>query len=383
MRNLRLSEICNRITDGSHNPPKGVNNSDFLMISSKNIFDDKITLDEPRYLTEQDFIIEHNRTQIKSGDILLTIVGTVGRVAVFDDKIGKITLQRSVAVLHPNTEICNSRYLMYLLRAKRYKFEQGAKGVAQKGIYLKELANTELSIVDRSEQDKIVTILDNLTELITSSENQIKAYDTLIKSRFVEMFGDININNKGWDVQALGELCTIIRGGSPRPIKQYLGGDIPWIKIGDATDSENIYLNSTKEHIIREGVKKSRMVKAGSLIFANCGVSLGFARIITFDGCIHDGWLAMEDIDSQLDKVFLLQSLNQMTDHFRKIAPEGTQPNLNTAIMKNYMQIIPPLKLQKEFITFSEQIDKLKFEQQQQLEKTQILFDSLMQQYFG
>ena len=182
MRNLRLSEICNRITDGSHNPPKGVNNSDFLMISSKNIFDDKITLDEPRYLTEQDFIIEHNRTQIKSGDILLTIVGTVGRVAVFDDKIGKITLQRSVAVLHPNTEICNSRYLMYLLRAKRYKFEQGAKGVAQKGIYLKELANTELSIVDRSEQDKIVTILDNLTELITSSENQIKAYDTLIKS---------------------------------------------------------------------------------------------------------------------------------------------------------------------------------------------------------
>ena len=125
------------------------------------------------------------------------------------------------------------------------------------------------------------------------------------------------------------------------------------------------------------------MVKAGSLIFANCGVSLGFARIITFDGCIHDGWLAMEDIDSQLDKVFLLQSLNQKTDHIRKIAPEGTQPNLNTAIMKNYMQIIPPLKLQKEFITFSEQIDKLKFEQQQQLEKTQILFDSLMQQYFG
>ena len=98
MRNLRLSEICNRITDGSHNPPKGVNNSDFLMISSKNIFDDKITLDEPRYLTEQDFIIEHNRTQIKSGDILLTIVGTVGRVAVFDDKIGEVTFQSSVAV---------------------------------------------------------------------------------------------------------------------------------------------------------------------------------------------------------------------------------------------------------------------------------------------
>ena len=88
------------------------------------------------------------------------------------------------------------------------------------------------------------------------------------------------------------------------------------------------------------------------------GVSLGFARIITFDGCIHDGWLAIEDIDSSLDKVFLLHSLNQMTEHFRKIAPAGTQPNLNTAIMKAYKQIIPPKKLQKEFILFVEQIEK-------------------------
>lgn len=180
-------------------------------------------------------------------------------------------------------------------------------------------------------------------------------------SRFIELFGDININDKGWERHPLGELCTIVRGGSPRPIENYLGGDVPWIKIGDATDGESIYLHQTKEHIIQEGVKKSRLVKAGSLIFANCGVSLGFARIITFDGCIHDGWLAMEDIDARLNKVFLLQTLNQMTDHFRKIAPAGTQPNLNTAIMKAYMQIVPPMKLQQEFISFVEQVDKSKY----------------------
>lgn len=174
------------------------------------------------------------------------------------------------------------------------------------------------------------------------------------------MFGDININDKGWNTQPLRDLCTIVRGGSPRPIEKFLGGDVPWIKIGDATDEESIYLHSTKEHIIQAGVHKSRMVKAGSLIFANCGVSLGFARIITFDGCIHDGWLALEDIDPQLDKVFLLQALNQMTEHFRKIAPAGTQPNLNTAIMKAYKQIIPPMHLQKEFITFVTQVDKSK-----------------------
>lgn len=199
----------------------------------------------------------------------------------------------------------------------------------------------------------------------------------------MEMFGDINVNNKKWMTYPLGELCTIVRGGSPRPIERYLGGTIPWIKIGDATTGENIYLNSTKEYIIQEGVKKSRMIKAGSLIFANCGVSLGFARIITFDGCIHDGWLAMEDIDEKLDKIFLLYSLNQMTEYFRKTAPAGTQPNLNTNIMKMHRQIVPPMEMQKAFISFVKCADRQKQIVQQSLEKLELMKKALMQEYFG
>ena len=110
---------------------------------------------------------------------------------------------------------------------------------------------------------------------------------------------------------------------------------------------------------------------------------MGFARIITFDGCIHDGWLAMENIDKRLDKIFLLQALNQMTNHFRVIAPAGTQPNLNTSIMKDYLQIIPPLELQKEYIQFCKSVDKSKVAVQKSLDEAQLLFDSLMQQYFG
>ena len=184
----------------------------------------------------------------------------------------------------------------------------------------------------------------------------------------------------------MGDLCTIVRGGSPRPIEQFLGGDVPWIKIGDATDGDNIYLSSTKEHIIQEGVRKSRLVKSGSLIFANCGVSLGFARIITFDGCIHDGWLAMEDIDERLDKVFLLQALNQMTEHFRAIAPAGTQPNLNTTIMKAYKQVIPPIELQRDFIRFAEQVDKSKVVYQIIINKLtflqKICYNNYKEQYY-
>ena len=240
----------------------------------------------------------------------------------------------------------------------------------------------KIPFVEFNKQKEIVEKLRLLTDLIGKRKKQLEKLDELVKARFVEMFGDLNKNSKKWDVEPLGNLCDISRGGSPRPIEQYLGGTVPWIKIGDATEGDSLYLNSTKEHILESGVKKSRLVKKGSLIFANCGVSLGFARIIAFDGCIHDGWLAMENIDGRLDKVFLLQALNQMTEHFRAIAPAGTQPNLNTAIMKAYMQIIPPIELQKEYIAFVKQGSKFKAELQKGLEKLELLKKALMQKYF-
>ena len=278
------------------------------------------------------------------------------------------------------------KYLEYCLQSKNIEmFSLYAKRGSRQGksIDLKRWLTYKIPVYSEKDQIVIEENLNKINYVIELRRKQIDLLDELIKARFVEMFGDISINDKNWNNALLGELCKIVRGGSPRPIEKFLGGEVPWIKMGDATKGDNIYLHSTKEHIISEGVSKSRLVKAGSLIFANCGVSLGFARIITFDGCIHDGWLALEDIDERLDKVFLLQSLNQMTEHFRSIAPAGTQPNLNTAIMKKYRQVIPPIELQREFIVFCEEIDKSRSRIQKSLEASQELFDSLMQEYFG
>ena len=315
---------------------------------------------------------------LTSGDLLIGMDGEFNIArwksdgALLNQRVCKLTARKGT----------NEEYLRFAMSKALKKIEQKTAFVTVKHLSAKELNKLQLDVPDLSEQNKIAEILSRLEAIIDARRKELEKLDELIKSRFIEMFGDINVNDRGWTIQPLGELCTIVRGGSPRPIEKFLGGDVPWIKIGDATDGESIYLHSTKEHIIREGVSKSRMVKAGSLIFANCGVSLGFARIITFDGCIHDGWLAMEDIDARLDKVFLLQALNQMTEHFRKIAPAGTQPNLNTAIMKAYKQIIPPMKLQKDFISFVEQTDKSKQAIQKSLDKLETLKKALMQKYF-
>lgn len=233
MLKMKLSEACLGITDGSHNPPDGIEKSDFPMISSKNVYDDRITLEDPRYLSQGDFLSEDKRTQIKPGDVLLTIVGTVGRSAVVDEDIGKITLQRSVAVLHTNCDICSSRYLMYLLQSKRRYLEQEARGVAQKGIYLKQLSNMEVVITEKSNQDKIVEMLDEVNGLIRLEREQIIAYDDIIKSRFVEMFGDTIKNPMGWEKVPLGNVCDVRDGTHDSP--EYIDKGYPLVTSKNVT----------------------------------------------------------------------------------------------------------------------------------------------------
>ena len=282
----------------------------------------------------------------------------------------------------PNEEIkIDLKYLYYaILHMNLGKYYSGA---TIPHIYFKDYRRESVIVYELEKQRTITSVLCNIDKLLELKNIQLEKLDQLVKSRFIEMFGDINTNSKGWKKIPLGELCSISRGGSPRPIDRYLGGNVPWIKIGDATDGDNIFLTKTKEHITQDGVKKSHLVKSGSLIFANCGVSLGFARIITFEGCIHDGWLSFEDVDEKLDKVFLLLTLNFMTKHFRLIAPAGTQPNLNTTIMKKHMQIVPPLSLQKEYVAFVQQVDKSKLAVQKSLDELETLKKALMQEYFG
>ena len=353
-----LGELCNIVAGGtpSRSNVEFWENGTIPWIKIGNIKGKYIQA--PDEFITQKGLDNSSAKMLPKGTVLYTIFATLGEVGILN--IDACTNQAIAGLTIKDEKQLNTDYLYYYLVSKKTYVNTVGRGVAQNNINMSILRSFKLPLLPICEQKKIVKILDKVNDLRNGYQLVISSLDNLIKARFVEMFGDININDKNWNCEPLGDLCTIVRGGSPRPIEQFLGGDVPWIKIGDATDGDNIYLSSTKEHIIQEGVRKSRLVKSGSLIFANCGVSLGFARIITFDGCIHDGWLAMEDIDERLDKVFLLQALNQMTEHFREIAPAGTQPNLNTTIMKAYKQVIPPIELQRDFIRFAEQVNKSK-----------------------
>jgi type I restriction enzyme S subunit len=161
----KLKDITTKITDGSHNPPKGLDFSNYLMFSSKNINNDSITFDSPRFLSKEDYELENKRTQVTLGDVLLTIVGTIGRCAVVEDAELKITLQRSVSVIKPKA-IINSRFLMYFFQSINKLLNERARGVAQKGIYLETLRELDINFPDIKNQILIVSRLDKISEQI-------------------------------------------------------------------------------------------------------------------------------------------------------------------------------------------------------------------------
>ena len=145
--NKDLGDVAIKITDGSHNPPKGVDErTEYVMLSSQNIIEDKINYNNARYLSRKDFERENKRTYLEKGDVLLTIVGTIGRTAVIDNE-KNITLQRSVAVIKPIEKI-KSEYLVASLKTDSAKnqLNKRSKGVAQKGIYLNDLKKIFISV---------------------------------------------------------------------------------------------------------------------------------------------------------------------------------------------------------------------------------------------
>lgn len=156
----KLGELCTFITDGSHNPPKGIEKSDYLMLSSRDINDGELTFEKPRYLTKKDFEIENKRTDLQVDDVLLTTVGTIGRTAIYSGTPKNVTFQRSVSVLRPNTEKISSKFLMYVLDSLTELLNQEARGVAQQGIYLNQVRKLDIPVPIIFEQRKIVELLE-------------------------------------------------------------------------------------------------------------------------------------------------------------------------------------------------------------------------------
>ena len=172
-----------------------------------------------------------------------------------------------------------------------------------------------------------------------------------------------------WTYKRIGDVCTVERGGSPRPIDTFITDSddgINWIKIGDADDS--MYITKTEQKIKPEGMKKSRFVEPGDFLLSN-SMSFGRPYILKIDGCIHDGWLVLRDNNGAFDKRFLYFYLSSPTTYrrFKSMAVGGVVNNLNSEMVRKVEVPIPPMNEQIEIVNILEKAQAIISARKQQL----------------
>ena len=380
----KLGEVCTSITDGSHNPPKGIEHSEYRMISSQNIFDDEIRINDGnvRFLTEEDHYKENKRTKLSKDVVLLTIVGTIGRACVLKGTEGFITLQRSVAALQPSPKVY-PRFLMHGLIGNRRKLEQEAHGIAQRGIYLRQLSELEIPIPPLSEQQSIVAELDKINELISLKKAQLSDLDALAQSIFYDMFGDPIENEKGWEVKKLGEVCESDLGKTLNSAKDQ-GFLYPYLCAINILWN-HIDLSTLKTTKFDDCELERYTVRKGDLLICEGG-DIGRAAIWNKDETIlYQNALHRVRFKNDIIPMYCLYYIWKLKQIGVLDGRYGKGVTIKHLVKSSLMSIpipLPPLSLQQDFAKRIELIEQQKAQISSTIKDLETVLASRMQYWF-
>ena len=319
--------------------------------------------------------------KFEKGDILYCLRGSLGKKAIVNDEV-RGAIASSLVIIRPDRKKVNGDYLMFSLDAPtiREQLTKANNGSTQPNLSASSVREFRIELPTLLVQKDVVEKLTKLQHVIEKRQNQINLLDKLVKARFVEMFG--SCLNK----VLIGDVISICRGASPRPIQAYITESLEgvnWIKIGDVSEN-SLYITKTAEKITLEGAKKSRAVHAGNFILSN-SMSFGRPYILGIDGYVHDGWLILSNFRDTFNELYLYYALRNeyVQQQFHGKVNGATVKNLNSDLVKaTYIQV-PDMYSQKVFADFVKQVDKSKVAIQKSLAETQLLFDKLMQDYFG
>ena len=293
------------------------------------------------------------------GDAL--IMGTGGMASIHYEK-GKFSTSTDCLVYKSNKNV-NLSLINKYLRTNIYLLENGFKGAGLRHISRDYISNITIPLPERNLQDKIVKELDLIEKTITNHNDVLKKYDTLIKSRFIEMFGDIR-NQEKYKGIPLSNLCKTMTGGTPPTSKpEYYEGTIPWITTV-SLGPNHIDGKNAKGYITEESIKNSatKLIPVGNILFGT-RVGVGKSSINDVDICTNQDIIALIGIDeSRYSKLFIKHVLDQYQPYFDSIKKGATILGITTDDVKKSLIPDVSLSLQKEFENFVQQIDKSKFE---------------------
>ena len=319
------------------------------------------------------------------GTILYTIFATLGEVCILD--IDAATNQ-AIAGLQIKDDSVISDFLYYYLLSKKEYVNEIGRGVAQNNINMNILRNMEVFLPDVKVQTHIVREIEKVDNLISLRKQQLSKLDELVKSRFVEMFGDPVTNEKDWPRLTLGDICEI--GSSKRVFeKDYVPQGIPFFRTKEIVELSKGNPISTELFISEEHFAELKKTygapKKGDLLISAVG-TIGTIWIVSgdFEFYFKDGNLMQIKSSPAFNSIFMKYLLDELIANYKKEMSTGTAYSALTIVgLKKMLVYDVPLVLQEQFATFVEQTDKSKFEIQKSLEKLETLKKALMQKYFG
>lgn len=343
---------------------------------------------------------DFNGALLQDGDVIIADTAedeTTGKAC----EIGNLQGSAIVSGLH--TMVCRPRnrmalgYLGYYLNSNAYHHQllPLMQGIKVLSLSRSNIQKTSVSYPSAmKEQQLIASYFSQLDHLITLHQRKYDKLTNVKKSMLEKMFPQNGSNvpeirfkgfTEAWEQRKFSDLVQIERGGSPRPIDDFITDSpdgLNWVKIGDAPAQGN-YITKTAEKIKPEGLSKTREVHPGDLILSN-SMSFGKPYIMGIDGCIHDGWLLIRNTYKVFDLTFLCHLLGtpQMIIQYKSLAAGSTVNNLNKELVGNTVVTIPTIKEQRVLGQYLETLDNLITLHQRELEKLKNLKKACLEKMF-
>lgn len=375
----------------------GVRNTQYTetgvkLLNVANLVDGMVDISNTtRYISEEEAYGKYKHFLVDSGDFIIASSGI--KVEYFDKKMGFVEQSQLPLCMNTstirfkvlNSDILNIRYFMYFLKTNQFKqqLRREITGSAQLNFGPSHLKKMKFPLVSIIEQQKAVTVLDKVSDLIALRKKQLEKLEELVKARFVEMFGDPVHNPYNLPTKKLSELGSLDRGRSkhrPRNAPELLGGKYPLIQTGEVANSK-LYITSYQNTYSELGLKQSKMWKAGTLCIT-IAANIAQTAILSFDACFPDSIVGFVSY-GQVEAVYMHYWFNFFQKILESQAPQVAQKNINLKILSDLNVIVPNIEQQQKFLIFVNKIEEQKLTIQQSLAKLEVLKKALMQQYFG
>lgn len=286
------------------------------------------------------------------GTLLFSIFASIGAVGILT--VPAATNQ-AIAGLEITSKMIDRDYLFYFFKSSEMGAKQSGRGVAQNNINLSILRDMKVPVPSLAEQSMIARKFERIDCQIDAANNQLSSLETLVKSRFIEMFGDIT------EQYLLGERLETTSGGTPsrKHPEYYEGGSIPWLTSGEVNKGKI----DTPDHFITEaGLRNSsaKLVPANSVVVAMYGATAGQVGLVTYETTTNQAVCCIKP-NACVAPVFLRYALEFKKDWMIDQCAGGAQPNISQGIVKKVAIPDVTLARQQEFADFASQVDKLRF----------------------